>query len=436
MSAAKNSVMNTKIQHEFHPDAESLNAFAEQALDERERNQVLGHLAVCPRCREVVALAQRAAQVEVEELAGAVTLSTAPERRRWKSWHLVWAPPAVALAAAIALVVYMHHERVERNAEMAKNAPPMLQNETLTNAPPSPQSQPAQAPASPASAEVADGKLKTEPAGRSAGYSLRQVVNAPAPAPPPAAAETVTVNAQLQPETMNADQAMAPEPLHGELQSAFKKSPSPHAGGQQAMQSEAMKQFEQRNRQLESAAVQDHLFAAKAAPAAIPQGAEANAARNDNGSVSTNSQPGALSAGSLSSFAEFKGAVAMADVGKARKNIHLPSKLTSISTVFAGSRVLAIDSANTLFVSQDSGSAWTRVSPQWTGRAILVRAHDALGDLDKSINSRIEVAPTAGVAGNALPAATPVPSPSITFEIVNDKDRVWTSSDGLVWTAR
>lgn len=39
----------------------------------------------------------------------------------------------------------------------------------------------------------------------------------------------------------------------------------------------------------------------------------------------------------------------------ARKPIHLLSKLTSISTVFAGARVLAIDSSNTPFVSPGFG---------------------------------------------------------------------------------
>ncbi len=53
--------MTATSQHGFHPDAESLSAFAEQALGERERAEVLAHLAVCGRCRQVVALAREAA---------------------------------------------------------------------------------------------------------------------------------------------------------------------------------------------------------------------------------------------------------------------------------------------------------------------------------------------------------------------------------------
>jgi hypothetical protein len=58
--------MNVKSQLDLHPDAESLNAFAEQALGERERGEILAHLAGCGRCRQVVFLAQEAAAMELE----------------------------------------------------------------------------------------------------------------------------------------------------------------------------------------------------------------------------------------------------------------------------------------------------------------------------------------------------------------------------------
>ena len=53
--------MTATSQHGLHPDAESLSAFSEQALGKRERAEVLAHLAVCGRCRQVVALAREAA---------------------------------------------------------------------------------------------------------------------------------------------------------------------------------------------------------------------------------------------------------------------------------------------------------------------------------------------------------------------------------------
>ena len=52
--------MNSTSQLDSHPDAESLNAFAERALPERERGQIVAHLAECSRCRQVIFLAQQA----------------------------------------------------------------------------------------------------------------------------------------------------------------------------------------------------------------------------------------------------------------------------------------------------------------------------------------------------------------------------------------
>ena len=62
--------MNSNPQLDLHPDAESLNAFAELVLPEREREQVLTHLAACSRCRQVVHFAQDAASAsEMNEAA-------------------------------------------------------------------------------------------------------------------------------------------------------------------------------------------------------------------------------------------------------------------------------------------------------------------------------------------------------------------------------
>lgn len=76
-----------------HPDADLLTAFAERALTERERNQVLGHLAACAECREVVALA-----VPAQEPAMA---AAHPTRGKWLTWpQLRW-----GLVAAGVIVV-------------------------------------------------------------------------------------------------------------------------------------------------------------------------------------------------------------------------------------------------------------------------------------------------------------------------------------------
>ena len=55
--------------------------------------------------------------------------------------------------------------------------------------------------------------------------------------------------------------------------------------------------------------------------------------------------------------------------------INLPSGLPAVSTAAAGRRMLAIDKAGALFLSEDAGNAWQRVLQQWTGHAVAVRRH-------------------------------------------------------------
>jgi hypothetical protein len=91
-----------------HPDADLLTAFAERSLSERERAQVLEHLAQCAVCREVVYLAQP----ELEEATPGV--SAAPIR--WYSWRrLQWAALAASVSVVIALAVLVR-ENPERSA--------------------------------------------------------------------------------------------------------------------------------------------------------------------------------------------------------------------------------------------------------------------------------------------------------------------------------
>ena len=44
--------MNSNLQLDLHPDADSLSAFAEEALGAAEREQILAHMTQCSRCRE------------------------------------------------------------------------------------------------------------------------------------------------------------------------------------------------------------------------------------------------------------------------------------------------------------------------------------------------------------------------------------------------
>jgi hypothetical protein len=108
-----------------HPDLELLAAFTEQALTGPHRESVLGHLALCGECREIVALAMPAAEIfdgqphtqerpgqapvrekPVREEDQQVSIPIATKRNLWFGSarpNLGWA----ALAAGVAVVASM-----------------------------------------------------------------------------------------------------------------------------------------------------------------------------------------------------------------------------------------------------------------------------------------------------------------------------------------
>src|SRR5581483_10934716 len=81
-----------------HPDPDLLTAFVEGAVTGRERDQLLGHLAICGECREITALAAPEA-VPDQQLAAA---ASAP-RKWWNISMLRWA--AVSATAVVVLAV-------------------------------------------------------------------------------------------------------------------------------------------------------------------------------------------------------------------------------------------------------------------------------------------------------------------------------------------
>jgi hypothetical protein len=104
-----------------HPDIDLLTAFMEQAVTPPGRESVLGHLARCEECREIVALALPAAEIfdgrlPAQEIPGQVpvreeddrqvSIPIATRRNRWFGFarpNLGWA----ALAAGVAVVASM-----------------------------------------------------------------------------------------------------------------------------------------------------------------------------------------------------------------------------------------------------------------------------------------------------------------------------------------
>jgi len=129
-----------------HPDADLLAAFAEQALSQAERESVLGHLALCADCRNVVVLALPAAEpVAALAEAEAVKVDTEtashpyPEKphRSWFAWadmrsfNLRWA----ALTAGVAVALFAVYVGLGHRGNPALPGAARIANSDASSAP-------------------------------------------------------------------------------------------------------------------------------------------------------------------------------------------------------------------------------------------------------------------------------------------------------------
>ncbi|HYN15169.1 MAG TPA: YCF48-related protein [Terriglobales bacterium] len=101
-----------------HPDANLLSAFAERALTEQERAQVLDHLSRCAECRELAALSALP-QVKEERLVATGRVPAAASRSWWRSPVVHWG----ALTAAALVVLIAVGERMRLREGHSASAP-------------------------------------------------------------------------------------------------------------------------------------------------------------------------------------------------------------------------------------------------------------------------------------------------------------------------
>jgi hypothetical protein len=450
--------MTATTQHGPHPpgahlEAELLSAFTDRALPAHERNHVLAHLAVCARCRQVVALAASAGELESHTLVAAAAAApshgTTAARRHttwWRNWHFAWIPVA-ALVATVSLAAYIHIVHIDRAAQLARNNPPAVsQNETTSPAPaPSVSRVPSALTQKQTSTPQPFAKSQPQPpsftgtpappeprafAGAAAAPRAPSSEQAPAAPPPASVTETVTVASdQSAPETASAQQSISLQPTLKAANSPLRATPltpaappaSTASPAAPQLQAEREKKFADFNRQVETAETSDHLSAARASPQSAPVAAAVSAS---NTSAAAYTQRAASSAGSIAAFGSLHGL--SSNAGLAGAPIRLPSGLELASIASSSHLLLAIDKSGALFLTQDSGVTWRQVAHQWTGRAVLVRTRN-LAD------RRAETAPAPTSGADPASASPAPPAPSIVFEIVNEKNQVWQSPDGLIW---
>ena len=386
--------MNANSKLDVHPDAEILNAFAEQALEERERGKIVAHLAGCSRCRQVVYLAQDAT---AEMVPSVVTPDVRLEGRR-ESWFRSWRfalVPVAALAAIVALAYIVHVQRIGTGSEMAKVTPQAAPQTAGSNS------------AAPAQATgVAAAPVLAEPAQSEARARKKAPASAQAASLGPSfSAAMATASGANEPLNAVREEAAMPPGASGSGNSAM-------GSGAELKQAPAVTALQKEQERAAATAEVHGIFAKTMAQASENESAkreetdrivtatapqfDANAA--PPASFETGARPGA---GGV--FAVYKG-----------KGSELPSGLAIVSTASSPHQTLAIDKAGSVFVREDSGGHWDRVAKQWTGQAVAVRMQADLG-------------------ANRSASA---PSPEAVFELVNDLRQVWVSTDGRIWKAK
>jgi len=185
----------------------------------------------------------------------------------------------------------------------------------------------------------------------------------------------------------------------------------------------------QQERQQKAAAgsEQRRLYAARAPAPASVHGTGGGAAGGSSQQVTVSVDQVAPQAQPAARFAQQKKPLAAGIDAGAMKAIHLPSGLSAVSMAQAGHRTLAIDEAGTLFLSVDAGNHWETVTQQWTGRAVAVRTEPKYS---------ASAAFAARAPANTSSDAGAAPSPASFFEILNDKNQAWLSTDGESWIAK
>jgi hypothetical protein len=409
--------MNPTIQPGMHPDAESLTAFAEQALPAAEREEILAHMSTCGRCREVVFLAQQAAEEDQPEPVAAAVDAPIKPRTSWFNWRWAWIP-AGACAGLIGVAVMQHYRRTATETQTAANVTPTdalqktespkaeIQNPTTQNEPkPSKQAKP--------SGIVAEREIVPQNARRDEAKSL--VLDKKKPSEQKDAGVRATVPAIVLAPGVSGGST------HGMMASRAKTSAigGPSAANEFQQQNMANQQNLANQQNMLQSTAGAQVDANKPVNAATPPRSESETVTVQAQSVIPTQQAAPAFAAAIHPTEESEARGAGKGSGFIKKEkVSLPNGLEALSVANGdGDRTIALDTKGALFLSEDGGKHWKPVRTQWTGRAVLVRSlHTA------------EKGNAVGVLG-AMKM-----SPTEKFELVTENLQTWLSADGNIWT--
>jgi hypothetical protein len=414
--------MSELLQSGQHPDADQLSAFMEQALPAHERGDVLAHLALCSDCRATVALALPPAAVPQRPVA-----ETA--RRAWfsfwfSSWPSSWivfVPAAVAVAALALFIVYINRPAKNRLAgpvQMAVSQPP-------ANIQPSAQATASVVAAPPQKPPpIQEKKL----ASRQRGFAAQQSVES--------AGTQDVISLPMEGRNLNAAAKVSPAPpsplAEAQQQSVkFGSAFAPVAGAGLSGVANTQRLTATEEARLKSAAPQAAATEIHRSGGYLVNAAAPPALASETVNVVSAAPLAIMPAGTSSMNVVSGGAPAAAPLRP------LPGGLPVLSLATHGRLMVAIDSGNAVFQSNDSGAHWQAVFVEWQGRAVkaaLLPQLNFYGD-NLGLMAQAEIQPSGSssidkkLAAKAPAAGKPVP----VFEITTDTGVHWTSADGLIW---
>lgn len=339
--------MSEVLQFEQHPDADAISAFVEQALPAHEREQLLGHLAVCTECRAIVALSLPPTEKAAEPL------SVRSLRWKWNGWAFAW-PVAAALAGLAAFAVYLHRSPVgpqdlaAHQIAKSEQAPRQTAIGQL-DAPAAEQRKESHA--------QIDGKSFTN-YGRAA---------AAEPQEHPHAALSARSIETMQTNGRNLE-VLAPRPGSEAAEASKNKrdlSAAPvvtmgtgwGAGSEGAIGAQHFSENDLEKAAPERSAAAAAPAASRAMPTAVAPAGRSNQTINVADAARMKTEPANLD-------------LTLNEMQVAKLEHPLPSRLPVISIANQTRRIVAIDMSNQVFLSKDEGRHWMQVQNQWPGRAV------------------------------------------------------------------
>jgi hypothetical protein len=339
--------MSDLLQAGHHPDADQLNAFVEHELPAHEQQQTLAHLAVCPACRQIVALSLSPAEESPAQHPELI-------RKHWFTrWHFAWAAPA--LAALVLVIIFIRNgttaaRQTSAPTQMAVTRPPASLVAPATPRIPAAASNDQQ-PATTLTRNAAQTALQL--------HQKRAVASANQP----------QIEALQQPGRGASSGAIG-----GVLGGIASQSPQLKVGKAASLRAPASQ------------------------PVPAPPATTVNNAATVSvgGPVANVPQPAS-------------GAETLTINGRALDRAQnalfiqspLPSHVAVLSMAANAHQRLAIDAQNHLFFSNDDGRHWKAVPAQWKGRAVTVALASPVSYSGTAPTLRISSRPTA-IAGSAL----------------------------------